>query len=102
MTNEGDKGNNPSDQNNSGKQNYSFWGTCSNCGRFGHKYLQCGKYGYGHNTQPNGQKTIYPNFKQHPSHNTYNNSQYPQAYRMSPFHLIFKFNLMGQHCLYNS
>ena len=53
-TNEGDKGNNPSDQNNSGKQNYSFWGTCSNCERFGHKYLQCGKYGYGHNTQPNG------------------------------------------------
>ena len=62
-TNESEKGNNPSDQNNNGKQNYSFWGTCSNCGRFCHKYSQCGKYGYGCNTPPNGQKMIYPNFK---------------------------------------
>ena len=48
------------------KKNYSFWGTCSNCRRFGHKFSQCRKYGYGHNTPPSGQKTIYPNFKQHP------------------------------------
>ena len=77
MTNEGDKGNNPLDQNNNGKQNYSFWRTCSNCRRFGHKYLQCGKYGYGHNTPPNGQKTIYLNFKQHPL-------QYLQQFPVSP------------------
>ena len=77
MTNEGDKGNNPSDQSNNGKQNYSFWGKCSNCGRFGHKYLQCGKYGCSHNTPLNGQKTIYHNFKQHPS-------QYLQQFPVSP------------------
>ena len=98
---EGDKGNNPSDQNNNGKQNYSFLGTCSNCGRFGHKYLQCGKYGYGCNTLPSGQKMIYPNFKK-PHHNTYNFSKYSQAYRMFPFHQTFRSNQMGQHCLYNS
>ena len=77
MTNEGDKGNNPSDQNNSSKQSYSFWRTCSNCGRFGHKYFQYGKYGYGCNIPPNGQKTIYPNFKQHLS-------QYLQQFPVSP------------------
>ena len=101
MTNEGDKGNNPSDQTNNGKQNYSFWGTCSNCVRFGHKYSQCGKYGNGHNTRPNGQKMIYPNFKQHPL-------QYLQQFPVSPslqmslFCQTFRSNQMGQHCLYNS
>ena len=48
-------------------QDYPFWGTCSNCGKFGHKFSQCGKYGYGHNTPPYTQKTRYPNVKQHPS-----------------------------------
>ena len=48
-----------------------------NCGRFGHKYLQCGKYGCSHNTPLNGQKTIYHNFKQHPS-------QYLQQFPVSP------------------
>ena len=48
-------------------QDYPFWGTCSNCGKFGHKFSQCGKYGYGHNTPPHTQKTHYPNVKQHPS-----------------------------------
>ena len=48
-------------------QDYSFWGTCSNCGKFGHKFSQCGKYGYGHNTPPYTQKTRYPSMKQHPS-----------------------------------
>ena len=48
-------------------QDYPFWGTCSNCGKFGHKFSQCGKYGYGHNTPPLTQKTRYPNVKQHPS-----------------------------------
>ena len=64
-TTENDKGANPTDQN--VKQNYLFWGMCSNCGRFGHKFSQCRKYGYGHNTPSGGQKTIYPNFKQYPS-----------------------------------
>ena len=98
-TTENDKGANLTDQN--VKQNYLFWGTCSNCRRFGHKFSQCRKYGYGHNTPPSGQKTIYPNFKQHPS-------QYLQHILISsslqnvPFHPIFKFNQMGQHCLSNS
>ena len=48
-------------------QDYPFWGTCSNCGKFGHKFSQCGKYGYGCNTPPHTQKTCYPNIKQHPS-----------------------------------
>ena len=48
-------------------QDYPFWGTCSNCGKFGHKFSQCGKYGYGCNTPPHTQKTHYPNVKQHPS-----------------------------------
>ena len=48
-------------------QDYPFWGTCSNCGKFGHKFSQCGKYGYGPNTPPHTQKTRYPNVKQHPS-----------------------------------
>ena len=48
-------------------QDYPFWGMCSNCGKFGHKFSQCGKYGYGHNTPPHTQKTRYPNMKQHPS-----------------------------------
>ena len=48
-------------------QDYPFWGTCLNCGKFGHKFSQCGKYGYGHNTPPHTQKTRYPNVKQHPS-----------------------------------
>ena len=48
-------------------QDYPFWGTCSNFGKFGHKFSQCGKYGYGHNTPPHTQKTCYPNVKQHPS-----------------------------------
>ena len=48
-------------------QDYPFWGTCSNCGKFGHKFSQCRKYGYGHNTPPHTQKTHYPNVKQHPS-----------------------------------
>ena len=33
---------------------------------FRHKFSQCRKYGYGHNTPPSGQKTIYTNFKQYP------------------------------------
>ena len=74
-TNKNDNGANPSDQ--SIKQNYSFWETGSNCGRFGHKFSQCGKYGYGCNTPPSGQKTIYPNFKQHPL-------QYLQQFLISP------------------
>ena len=48
-------------------QDYPFWGTCSNCGKLGHKFSQCGKYGYGCNTPPHTQKTCYPNVKQHPS-----------------------------------
>ena len=48
-------------------QDYPFWGTCSNCGKFGHKFSQCGKYGYGCNTPPHTQKIRYPNVKQHPS-----------------------------------
>ena len=48
-------------------QDYPFWGTCSNCGKFGHKFAQCGKYGYGRNTPPHTQKTHYPSVKQHPS-----------------------------------
>ena len=48
-------------------QDYPFWGTCSNCGKFGHKFSQCGKYGYGCNTPPHTQKPHYPNVKQHPS-----------------------------------
>ena len=48
-------------------QDYPFWGTCSNCGKFGHKFSQCRKYGYGCNTPPHTQKTHYPNAKQHPS-----------------------------------
>ena len=48
-------------------QDYPFWGTCSNCGKFDHKFSQCGKYGYGRNTPPYTQKTRYPNVKQHPS-----------------------------------
>ena len=48
-------------------QDYPFWGTCSNCGKFGHKLSQCGKYGYGCNIPPHTQKTHYPNVKQHPS-----------------------------------
>ena len=48
-------------------QDYPFWGTCSNCWKFGHKFSQCGKYGYGCNTPPHTQKTCYPNVKQHPS-----------------------------------
>ena len=47
-------------------QDYPFWGTCSNCGKFGHKFSQCGKYGYGRNTPPHTQKIHYPNVKQHP------------------------------------
>ena len=93
--NENDKGANPSDQNI--KQNYSFWGRCSNCGRFGQKFWQCGKYGYGCNTPPSGQKTIYLNLKQHPLQYL-QQCPMPQVYRMYPFHLTFKFNQMGQHC----
>ena len=74
MTNEGNKSNNLLKQD---KQIYSFWGTCSNCRRFGHKYLHCGKYSCGCNTQPNEQKTINSNFKQHPS-------QYLQQFAVSP------------------
>ena len=48
-------------------QDYLFLGTCLNCGKFGHKFSQCGKYGYGHNTPPYTQKTCYPSMKQHPS-----------------------------------
>ena len=48
-------------------QDYPFWGTCSNCAKFGHKFSQCGKYGYGCNTPPHTQKTRYSNVKQHPS-----------------------------------
>ena len=48
-------------------QDYSFWGTCSNCEKFGHKFSQCGEYGYGRNTPPHTQKTCYPIVKQHPS-----------------------------------
>ena len=48
-------------------QDYPFWGTCSNCGKCGHKFSQCGKYGYGRNTPPHTQKTHYPIIKQHPS-----------------------------------
>ena len=48
-------------------QDYLFWGTCSNCGKFGHKFSQCGKYGYGRNTPPHTQKIHYPSMKQHPS-----------------------------------
>ena len=44
-------------QDQGGSQDYSFWGTCSNCGKFGHKFSQCGKYGYGCNTPPYTQKT---------------------------------------------
>ena len=95
MTNEGDKGN-LSDQNSNGKQNYSFWGTSSNCGRFGDKYSQCGKYGYGHNTPPNGQKTIFPNFKQHPLQCLHQFPVFPSL--MSPFCQTFRSNQMGQHC----
>ena len=48
-------------------QDYPFWGMCSNCGKFRHKFSQCGKYGYGCNTPPRTQKIRYPNVKQHPS-----------------------------------
>ena len=47
-------------------QDYPFWGTCSNCGKFGHKFSQCRKYGYRRNTPPHTQKNHYPNVKQHP------------------------------------